>query len=685
MFAKRFLLTTSILAAGLALPVLASAAEAPAPAASSPAAPQTNAYGSLVFPAEFFTPYRPNSALDMVNRIPGFSIDDGDDKRGFEGAVGNALINGSRPASKTDTPSSVLGRIVASQVERIELIRGGAPGIEMQGYAVVVNVILRNTASTEHILTHNSLIYDGGKSLFGGGYQLIHRSGERTWTLVLSDAIASSDSIGTGPYLRYGPDGALLRREHYESQAYGDGNQVRGSFNGPVLGGTLDVTARYSFNDWVNTGVQTSDIADRDSYLSNDSTMGEIGMTYSRALSPRLKSETRMIHEFGTTEVLDRSRVTLNGVAEPEQLFRADSDTSETIVRSLVRFQKSDRLEFEAGGEIAYNMLETEQAYSVGGTNIPLPSASIKVEELRGELFGKGTWRINPRWTMEGGLRLEHSTISQSGDAENEESFFFAKPRLQLTWTPRDTTQMRLRFERTVGQLNFNDFAASTELATEEVRGGNVNLSPEQRWVSEISFEQRFLKEGIFSVAYRHDAISDAIDVIPLEDGLSAVGNIGDATLDQLRVNIAIPTDRIFLPGGKFGFENTWNKTEVTDPTTGRKRPLSNIRPTDATVSFEQNVTSLNLTWGLNWSPRMSQHTYNPDYVSGWDGKDYYTLWADYKPVPSLSIRAQVSMWDSFYWQREAYADRDSRSIAFTEIRDVAPRSIYQLRLRKTF
>mgnify|MGYP002653434957 CR=1 FL=1 len=77
--------------------------------------------------ADFFAAQRPNTALDMVNRVPGFSIDNGSGARGFEGAVGNVLINNNRPASKNDSGSNVLGRTLANQVERIELIRGGAP------------------------------------------------------------------------------------------------------------------------------------------------------------------------------------------------------------------------------------------------------------------------------------------------------------------------------------------------------------------------------------------------------------------------------------------------------------------------------------------------------------------------------------------------------------------------------
>src|SRR5690606_5118375 len=125
--------------------------------------------------------------------------------------------------------------------------------------------------------------------------------------------------------------------------------------------------------------------------------------------------------------------------------------------------------------------------FSVGGVPVPLPSASVTVEEMRGEIFGKTTWRMSPRLSFEGGLRLETSTISQSGDAEHEKSFFFAKPRLLLTWTPMADNQLRLRFERELGQLDFEDFAASADLSDENVLGGNADLEPEERWISEIT------------------------------------------------------------------------------------------------------------------------------------------------------------------------------------------------------
>ncbi|WP_433942576.1 TonB-dependent receptor plug domain-containing protein [Brevundimonas diminuta] len=675
------LATTALLLA--AAPTTALAADAPAAPVRQSAAPGDQAV--LIFTPDFFADARPNTALDMVNRVPGFSVNDGDGARGFEGAVGNVLINGSRPASKNDTGSNVLGRTVASQVERIELIRGGAPGIEMQGYSVVANIILKNTTSREHIATFNASLFEGGQDLYGGSYQFTERKGDRTWGVTLSDGISSSNSNGAGPLRRVGPNGELLRAEDYYNDGYGGGNSIRGNFSSPLLGGKVDLTARYGINDWHNINRQTAPGVRREALFDEDTKSGEVGVVYTRPLSERLKLETRFIHEFEEFDNVATSRNREADIEEPIQRFAATGDSSETILRGLLRFERSAALEFEGGGEIAYNMLEVEQAYSVGGTPIPLPSASVKVEETRGELFGKATWRINPKWTLEGGLRLESSTISQSGDAEQEKSFVYAKPRLLTTWTPTAGAQVRLRIERTVGQLDFGDFAASAELQNESVFGGNVDLQPEQRWVSELTFEKRFWGEGIVSVGLRHDEITDAIDVIPLDGGYAAVGNIGDGTLDQLVLNVTVPTDKLGLSGGKFGFKNTWNHTEVTDPTTGETRPISGIRASQATISFQQDVTRLKLQWGGAWIPLLGQKNYRPDQISGWRGHDYYELWAEYKPTPTLAIRGQINIWDDFNVERTEFGDRIARPIAFVENRFVDPRTFYQIRLRKTF
>lgn len=662
-------------------------AEAPVPTGPTNQAPLADASqrGVLVFTPDFFAAQRPNTALDMVNRVPGFSIDNGSGARGFEGAVGNVLINNNRPASKNDSGSNVLGRTLANQVERIELIRGGAPGIDMQGYSVVVNVILKTTDSRQSILTWNAMLFEGGHDIYGGSYQFTQNKGDRSWGVTLSDGMGSSDSNGVGRSIRRNAAGDVIRDERYENDGWGGGQGIRGNYTGPLFGGKLEGTARYGLNDYQNWTELSSPTSLRRSDYAEDGDSGELGLTWTRTLNPRWTLETRLIHEFSSFDSVSGSNETLNGTAAPEQQFKSNGDSSESILRALVRHERSPALTVEAGAEIAYNMLDVNQAFTIGGVGVPLPSASVKVEETRGEAFSKATWRINPKLTLEGGVRLEASTISQSGDADQEKSFFFAKPRLLATWTPMADNQLRFRFERELGQLDFGDFAASAELSDGTVFGGNVDLEPEQRWISELSYERRFWGEGVVSIGYRHDRIIDVIDRLPLPGGLSATGNIGDGTLDQLSLNVVVPLDKVGISGARFTFRNDWNKTSVTDPTTGEDRRISGVRPSQANVGFQQDITSWKTQWGINWLPRLGQATYDPDQTFAWRGADYLEAFVEYKPSATLSLRAQLNLWDDFTQQRTVYATRNPRTVAFVEERSIDPRTFVSLRVRKTF
>ncbi|MFD2136948.1 hypothetical protein ACFSLT_20690 [Novosphingobium resinovorum] len=53
-----------------------------------------------VYPADFYKPFQPQTALDMLERTPGFLLSEGTSVRGFGNAAGNVLIDGQRPTVK---------------------------------------------------------------------------------------------------------------------------------------------------------------------------------------------------------------------------------------------------------------------------------------------------------------------------------------------------------------------------------------------------------------------------------------------------------------------------------------------------------------------------------------------------------------------------------------------------------
>ncbi|HEX8570683.1 MAG TPA: hypothetical protein VF699_12295, partial [Caulobacteraceae bacterium] len=101
-----------------------------------------------VYPAEWFARFSPSTALDIATQVPGFTIDNGQEVRGFGGAVGNVVINGARPSAKAEPLDAILRRIPAAQVLRAEVVPGSVIGGEYRSRAQVLNIVLTSGTSS---------------------------------------------------------------------------------------------------------------------------------------------------------------------------------------------------------------------------------------------------------------------------------------------------------------------------------------------------------------------------------------------------------------------------------------------------------------------------------------------------------------------------------------------------------
>src|SRR5258708_658122 len=198
---------------GVAASLLLATASPAAHAADTSAPPVTSdatGHSVIVYPESFFSTMGLNTAYDMVLRLPGFSFDDGSAVRGFAGAAGNVLIDGQRPASKTDDLVNILTRIPISQVERIDLIRGGAPGIDMQGKSVVANVIRRAGDGFSGVVKVDGY-WPAGVALDPGVHlEGTWRKGDQVLSVAFSPATRHQNNLGTGPHNIFGPAGQPL-------------------------------------------------------------------------------------------------------------------------------------------------------------------------------------------------------------------------------------------------------------------------------------------------------------------------------------------------------------------------------------------------------------------------------------------------------------------------------------------
>ena len=671
-------MTKTIWLATAALSVLSAPAMAQtAPAGPPPAAPAVDGarQGVLVFEPAFFADSRPDSALDMISRLPGFGLDSGDTStRGFAGAAGNVLIDGDRPSSKSDRLDQVLRRISADSVERIELIRGGAPGIDMQGRSVIANVVLRRTVTVERVLEVNSYFYPDGYfgPLLAGQYS--RREGDTSIEGSISATTDRTDGTGDGFRRRYDPSGALVQDADLVLWDRFRNVRATGAVQRPFAGGRLRANGlaswfgRESTQDLlIRSGAGIDSFNDEES----DSLDGELGLNWTRDLSPRTGVELVGLQRWSSEDY--------TGVSESggdTSTFTSDATAGETIGRAVLRFRPNDRWAFESGAEFAYNFLDSATAYEENGVAVPLPSSSVKVEELRGEAFGQATWRPGPKLTFEAGLRVEVSEISQSGDSDQTKSFVYPKPRLQLTWTPWAGHQFRFRAERQVGQLDFGDFIASADIDIGQVEGGNPDLEPDKTTLLEAVYERRFWGEGVLELSVQHGEVEDVVDLIPLTGGFDGVGNIGDGSFDQYQVRLTLPMDKLGIPNARLQARGSWVHTEVTDPLTGETRRFQGNQAFGCGVNFNHDLQGGKYSYGFDHGCNVDKgRAFRVREVRAFHNAPFVTLYGQWKPRPDTTIRVDIGN----ATDRESGYDRD----IYTGPRDVSPVAYREVRRTK--
>ena len=668
------------LLAGPALAQTAPAQDAPV----GDVAPQ----GVLVFEPAFFADSRPDTALDLIARLPGFAFESGDSgTRGLAGTAGNVLIDGRRPSTKSDSLDQILRRISAAGVARVELIRGGAPGIDMQGRSVIANVVLIRTVTTERVFEANSYVYPDGHLGPVLAARWSRREGDDQIEGSISGFSDRTDGTGDGFRRRSNPAGNLIQDADLVLWDRIRNLRATGVVQRRVGGGLLRVNGLLGW--FGNENAQDLLIRSGGGFDSfNDEEANdinsELGVSWARDLNPRLDLELTGLQRYATEDY--------TGVSESRgdsSTFTADATSGESIGRAILRFRPGSRWSFETGGEVAYNFLDSATTYAENGVPVPLPSSSVKVEELRGEVFGQATWRPDPTLTLEGGLRVEVSEISQSGDSDLTKSFVYPKPRIQATWTPRTGHQFRFRAEREVGQLDFGDFIASADIDIGQVEGGNPDLEPEKSTVIEAIYEHRFDGEGVIEVTVSHADIEDVVDVIPLTGGFDGVGNIGDGTADFFQLRLTLPTDRLGIPNGRFQTRGSWSSTSVLDPVTGEARRFQGNQAFGCGVSFNQDLMGGRWSWGFEHGCNIDKgRAFRVREVRAFHEEPDVEAFVQWKPERDLTVRVDLgNATDRAQGNdREIYAGpRDTAPLAFREVRRTRMSPWLFVQVRKTF
>jgi len=671
--------------------VLAAASMAALPASADAAAPMEA--GASYTPADF-AQYNPRTALDMVTRIPGFSIQGDDDgSRGFGQANGNVLINGQRVSGKSNGAEAALGRISASKVERIDLADGSVfdiPGLSGQ----VVNVITDGEGGVSGTWRWKARTRENLKPYFHEA--VVTLSGGRqafSWSLEASSlpergANAGWETITDGA-------GGLIERRKEDYNWLANNGSVSGSMAWkPASGVVANLNGKVALFEGTDkeTGKvfpATGPEGRRFFKHGFDEKSAEFGGDYEFGLGPGRLKAIGLIRRLHTPARDEFVVAALDGSAFEDTRFSQTTDTGEYIGRSEYAITNAGGQDWQVSLENAFNFLEAESALRVAtGTGpfveVPLPGANSRVEENRWEASITHGRALSPNLRLQVSLGAEYSELTQSGDNANVREFTRPKGFASLAWQADKSLKLTTRLEREVGQLDFYDFISSVNLSSENGDAGNADLVPRQAWTLSVQAEKDFKEWGAATLKTYYSDIEDIVDRVPIGDG-DGPGNLDSAWEIGVTLDGTLKLAKLGVPGGELNSFAEAYTSEVTDPLTGETRLINNSQVYYYNVEFRQDVPGTDWAWGGLYERNgrskywrlneKGQETHPPGYAY---------MFLEHKNVRGMTATVAVgnllNQADNF--RREIYAPNRLGSIVRVEdrTRRFGPIAIFELR-----
>ena len=681
-----------------ASPAIAQDATAESGDADQPVAVETA--GADIYMPEDFARFAPKNALDMLNQVPGFQLQNQNQERGLGQASENVLINGERLASKSDGVFDQLSRITAGRVVRIEIVDGarfGIPGLSGQ----VANVVIKDGAISGRYEYRASFRPKYAKPSFWGGEASISgQSGNFDWSAAYSHGTGRGGAGGGDGIQLYDRFGQLIEDRTSLTWFKGDFPSLTGrvKWDAPNSDTVANFSAQFGLQDtkfnndeWrrpVGGVSYFRDFLNKDSGYSYDLSGDiEFGLGPGRLKLIAIERFQQSDGPATSYNIYDDGRPTTGS------RFYTDQDSGERIGRAEYGWEMLGG-SWQLDAEAAFNRLDRIATFGLlkpdGEFDIqPLPSGTGGVTEDRYESILTHNRRLTDNLTLQLGVGGEYSKLSQTGAQGLTREFWRPKGSLNVAWVPEKGTDVSLKISRTVGQLSFGTFLATVDLQQNNNNAGNVRLVPQQAWEAELELKRNLGVWGSIRLRGYAQLIEDYIDIVPVPGGES-LGNIdGTAKVIGVAGNATLNFDPIGWKGAKWTSSFHMDQATLPDPLTGETRPWSNNQDfrTDHTLRWDIPDTDWAIAGGF-------QLTHNDPYfrlgefgVNG-EGPAYTFAFVENKDVFGLTVRLQAFNLTSgaAYGRRYVYTGlRDRTPLLFFEDGRTDVSTIFNLSVKGSF
>ena len=553
----------------------------------------------------YFEQFQPNTASDMVARIPGFSIqnDDGGE-RGLGQATLNVLINGRRPSSKSSDADDILGRITADSVSRIDILDGATldiPGLSGQ----VANIITQQDTGTLSGSWSYAARFEEGTDpqLLEGEVSVTGTRGNLEFVAGLDLGQFTFTDIGREAFFDENRTVFEARQEDvFYTQETPDANLnlTYSPDNGHVANlnlslGTRNVRSgiRETFQAVLPQGVTGASFSDN----GEDEVEYEVGGDYAFPLG---KGTLKLIglHSFEDSD-FNNSFLSLP-VDEDEfrSTFNRLDKEGEFIGRAEYSWKSGPSQDWQLSWEGAFNYLDSETEFANSFT--PLTLGDVRVEEKRTEANLTHSRPITPKINLQMSFGAEYSELDVTTVNEPARTFFRPKGFISASYNASDKYIWRAKLERDVSQLDFGTFVSSVNLSDATANTGNSRIVPTQFWNGELELERK--SAGALSGTLTAYAlyIEDPIDRILFADGSEGPGNLDSAIRYGVKGNMTLVFDTLGAKGLRVDLSGGLENSRIDDPVTGRSRKINNTLVWNYDLGISHDIPNSDWAWGLD-------------------------------------------------------------------------------------
>jgi len=571
-------------------------------------APETRAMAREVFTAADFARFAPRNALDLIEQIPGFDVDDGGSGgRGFGQASENLLINGERVSSKSTSTADLLSRISVENVVRIEVVDGAMLDIPGLSGRVANIIVVQGAVSGQFRWRPEWNTLSAPAQWFEGEISLTGSMGGVDYTLALENRDFARGRIG--PSIITGADGVVDARI----------NEASNLFNRPDISGffSFDIAPEVAVNLNLTGGIEIFNAEElefrkADSPLpplsqrfdtDSDEWFYEIGGDITFPVGP---GELKLI-ALESYDHRDRTSVSFldtAGLPTSGTQFIRVADEGERIGRGEYSWGMWGA-DFQLSAEAAFNRLDQVgrlfdyDSASESFSEVDFPGGAGGVREDRYEASLSVGFALTDNLSIQLVGGGEYAQIAQTGAAARSRTFQRPKGSVGIAWAPADGLDINFEVARRVGQLSFGDFLASVDLSDEQENAGNSDLRPQQNWDVTLEVSKNFGDFGSATLTLFDEQIEDLVLILPVAGGGEARGNIDTSRRTGANLLGTLQFAPLGLAGAQLEVSLRWETSELIDPVTLTERRFDGNDPFEVSLDFRHDIPSTE--WAYGW------------------------------------------------------------------------------------